>query len=501
MPARKLFSVLVVACLGGGTGCYKDSVLGSSGSEKPHATEPGTPAAAVPPKVPSVIASKPGESVGLGNPYLGDIDGDGLDDFLLTSVLASGESPGGATLVYLYYGRRDFPAQLSTADADAVFPADGFASGPLGDIDGDGLADFVLSRVGSSEIVFGSRQRLHGEYMPFSVGPIWQPEELPEPFSPRSSNVAMRGIGDVDGDGFDDLILEGAKTVPQEDVGKTDALFGLQVHNYLVMGHAGAWHSENWDMSQAAAEFGYQIIEADPQTNPAQYAQALTPISLGDLDGDGVADIGVHSANGLLVFYGGRKFQGLIRAEDADAHLLMHADLFASIGDADGDGASDLIVSKYEGPMGVLYGRRWSGEQPIEPELTLAMGSPGLYVVTASSGDIDGDAWPEIVIGTEAFGSDSPGTGGPTGAMFVLRGTGSRQTGERRLDERDKLQGGFDAGFPQHFSAEANWSVSMNGDVDGDGGNDILTNTLAMSMGEQAAGAVYLIPSTPKMPD
>ncbi|HKP57485.1 MAG TPA: VCBS repeat-containing protein [Polyangiales bacterium] len=498
MRAGTLSSILVAALTWCSAGCYEDSVVGTSGKREAKVAEP---ASASMPKTQSMIAAKPGENVGLAEPFLGDIDGDGFDDFLIMASAA--RSSGEDTLAYLYYGRPDFPAQLSTEEADAVFQTNSFSSGPLGDIDGDGLADFVLGRVTSSEIVFGSRRRLHGAYMPFSVGPRWLQPELPSPFSPQAVDMSVRRAGDLDGDGNADLLITGATLVPDGETIE-DAPFGLRRHDYLVPGHPGEWPSETWDLSQAVAEFSYQIIESEGET----YAQGLTPFALGDLDGDGLADLGVLAENGLLVFYGGREFRGLIGPEQADAHLLFKSQGLLAIGDADNDKASDLVaISSDGGSIGVYYGRRWSGELMTKPDLVLnvddADGVPGSF--TACAGDIDGDGWAEIVVAIAEFAasSESMEPAWPGGSVYVLRGTGKRYTGQRRLGRSDLLKGGPARWTPQQLFAQGGfaWALSMNGDVDGDGGFDILTSSTDMRMGAPPTTAVYLIPSTPRTPD
>lgn len=100
----------------------------------------------------------------------GDMDGDGIDDLLLMSNGADWDGSVGAGFVALFCGRENWPAEMTTADADAAFVGnvvqqdmgtDGWTS--TGDINGDGFDDFITSsprhpidtEVGETFIFFG----------------------------------------------------------------------------------------------------------------------------------------------------------------------------------------------------------------------------------------------------------------------------------------------------------------------------------------------------------
>ena len=78
----------------------------------------------------------------------GDIDGDGRDDILVGTYEPHG-------MAYLYYGSVD-PGVHPLASADATFSAlgdpdayGGWAVSPAGDVDADGLDDFLISAFGA----------------------------------------------------------------------------------------------------------------------------------------------------------------------------------------------------------------------------------------------------------------------------------------------------------------------------------------------------------------
>jgi hypothetical protein len=151
-----------------------------------------------------------------------DFNGDGYNDLL---VGAFGETYVGATAgaVYLFYG--PIAGAYTTADADATWygsTASGEAAdaGTAGDFNGDGVTDIVIGSDGSN---FGGSRR-GAAYIYY--GPVAGPYLLDDAHlilhgSADGDEVGfwVAGVGDGDGDGFDDLAL----TAPWDDEGGTDA--------------------------------------------------------------------------------------------------------------------------------------------------------------------------------------------------------------------------------------------------------------------------------------
>jgi hypothetical protein len=507
------------------TACQQDSLVGKSGSAQPGAPANGAPvsppiaaqpsavppAKAMPPRMPSLFSSKGGEDVGSSNPYLGDIDGDGFDDFFILALLpqplptAAPGIAGNQARIYLFYGRADFPTRLSTENADAVFESFELGSGPLGDINGDGYADFVISRIGSIEIIFGSPQRLVGMVAEGTAGLRWTPVPAPSIYpAPYPTALFPYALGDYNGDGYADLGVNASRLV---DASENDPpVFGfLDQSVFLVLGHGGSWPEGQWDPSWAVARFGYDFEHVEP--GGTRYRQSLTPIPAGDLDADGFDDLLVHGPNGAYLFYGGRPLTGVVSVDQADATIPYGDDSGPPLplGDADGDGAADLLVAAPDSGIGVVYGTRWSGRGALPVGLSIYVaGVGGSREPVAAAGDIDGDGLPEIVVAAAMAGRDavSDVPRPPAGALYVIRGTGSRALGEYHLNEGNLLLRGPKAGAPagDPYDSGLGWTLSMTGDVDGDGGRDILTSSPGAITSAQSLGAVFLVPSTPRMP-
>jgi hypothetical protein len=143
----------------------------------------------------------------------GDLDGDGIDDIILgfgpeifednTVSYASGEG------VQILYGSTErLPAEVPLGAADAVFIADGFSLGAfgIGDVTGDGRADlylgpeFVIDYGKSGFLLEGRAERWSGNIDTATVA-----TELPGVWI--DSLDKLHGGRDLDGDGIDDLFL------------------------------------------------------------------------------------------------------------------------------------------------------------------------------------------------------------------------------------------------------------------------------------------------------
>lgn len=285
---------------------------------------------------------------------LGDIDGDGKADFAVAEQAAGLHDP---YQVFVFYGRGE---RLSgTADiaatADATFstPLGGLGAASayrLGDVDGDGLSDFVvrLPFDGNSldaRIVRGSATRLAGTVALSDVGQT----RLPGGDFCFVSNAAFAGaLGDLDGDGADDFSLVNCER-------GTTRVFGPVTFRVFYGNKAGL----------------------PAQLGPADAAATLSPsdsfwpsqLIAGDVDGDQIPDLifadeNLHDSNGAVHVIKGRhdRLSGAIdpRSPTVITYLgqpqrvpACHADpcvlpeklgAGVSLGDLTGDHHPDLLI-------------------------------------------------------------------------------------------------------------------------------------------------------------
>jgi len=349
-----------------------------------------------------------GHAVGPG----GDIDGDGLDDILISGYRYDEPETDVGRVYVVFGGSLTEPGvrSLSTADITFIGEAEdnrlGHTVGSAGDMDGDGVGDLLLGAYGHASlgtntgkvyIVPGSTltetgERTMGgdEYM--FVG---EAEE-------DAAGHAIRTGYDVDGDGLQDAVV-GAR------VHSTGAFEGGK--GYVLLG--SSLGSPGDVRSLADADFAYYGTHAEGWMG---YQAA----GAGDVDGDGLADVmfGAHTSDynrgRIYLIYGSSLGPTLQEADVADVMIQgqMWADhagrSIAPAGDVDGDGRGDILIGARNG--GDRYGRAYLvlGKTLSEGVFDLAdadmrfLGEERLdeagYTVS-SAGDVNADGLADILVG------------------------------------------------------------------------------------------------------
>ena len=280
----------------------------------------------------------------------GDVDGDGLADLLVGRQrrLGCGDPQYPAPSAddefsgaYLVYGSTTRLTGASPIGDVGVFLRD---VGPctqvnqlagLGDLDGDGLADFAIGQtpwfVGDTADIYV----FYGRSARFTAGSLGAADAVIRSAA-GGSTLAVQRAGDVDGDGRSDFMI---------------AVTGVAGPNPISMVRgsaqrlAGAVAPEAIAQVQAAVRF-----DVGPRL--------MSP--LGDLDGDGYDDFAMHHGRGLhdgdpssygrdyRVFYGSAAGFPTQLDIGSEAAIIRGAGVSWSEiagGDVDGDGARDLVVS------------------------------------------------------------------------------------------------------------------------------------------------------------
>ena len=167
-----------------------------------------------------LIGERPQDYAGFSVSDAGDVDGDGHDDVLVGAPL-NGEGGPDAGAAYLLLGPMTGRLELSSADAKLVGERAGERAGEsvssAGDVNGDGLADMI---VGAAYKLWDSapnretpRNRPGGAYV--VLGPVSGHVDLSTASAElmgahrtgAGAGHAVSGVGDEDGDGFDDIVI------------------------------------------------------------------------------------------------------------------------------------------------------------------------------------------------------------------------------------------------------------------------------------------------------
>ncbi len=198
---------------------------------------------------------------------LGDVNGDGFDDWAIGAFKADSGSQSDIGKVYVYFGSA---SPDTIADLTILGKSNGgrfgFAIAGIGRCNNDQHDDFAVgaySYDGPSLTNIGRVYVFYGGNPPDSIPDLILTGENAHDFF----GIACAGLGDVNGDGLDDLA-----------VGAT----GYNSGSSADAGKAYAYQGGN--PPDAVADFSY----APGQNNDDQFGTALDGV--GDLDGDGRAE-------------------------------------------------------------------------------------------------------------------------------------------------------------------------------------------------------------------
>jgi len=403
----------------------------------------------------------------------GDVNADGYSDVIIgTPYYTDGEEQEGRAQVFLGSPAGLVEDPIWSVESNIEAASFGAAVSLAGDVNGDGYDDVIVGAYGIDGYS-GKAFVYHGGSTGLSTTPSWV-GVIDDPDSQFGQAVAS--AGDVNGDGYDDVIV-GA---PYLDAGQ-DSEGRVYVYHGGPSGLSStpAWVKES---NLTLTLFGYSVQGA------------------GDTDGDGYGDVLIGSP----AYSDGQSNEGRVQLFRGSATGLRTTHSWAiesnqavaymgysvsTAGDFNGDGFADVIIGapEYDSPTqdeGVAFVHLGS---PAGPDLMFALsaesnkeeGQVGLSVMTA--GDVNGDGFSDCLVGSPYFVD-----GESHGLARVYHGQGASISPTPRLSN---IAGTAGDAFGQ--------AVAPAGDVNGDGYGDFIIGSPGYSNGQSDEGAAFVYHSEP----
>ncbi len=463
----------------------------------------------------------------------GDADGDNVYDITVTA--SDGTNSTNHNIAITVTDEYDL-IPLSSLDGTNGFTLNGIDGGDFsgwsvssaGDVNGDGYDDLIIGANGgdpNGDIDAGETYVIYG-----GASPPGTEGALDLSMLDGSNGFILNGIdggdlsgfsvssaGDVNGDGYDDLIIGAYGGDPNGDIDAGET--------YVIYGGASPPGTEGaLDLSMLDGTNGFILTGIDAVDRSGWSAS-----SAGDVNGDGYDDLiigapyaapnGVGNAGETYIVYGGAVAPGtegvldLSALDGTNGFILTGIDLndlsgfsVSSAGDVNGDGYDDLIIGAFgadasAGETYIVYGGASAPGTDGVLDLGALDGTNGFILngidtndfsgaSVSSAGDVNGDGYDDLIIG--ARGADP--NGDRSGETYIVYGVASAPGTDGVLDlgALDGTNGfivnGIDAG---DFSGS---SVSSAGDVNGDGYDDLIIGSPEINLIVRVtAGETYVI--------
>lgn len=324
----------------------------------------------------------------------GDVNADGFAD--LIAQVKDSQTATASRLIVLLGGAGatlDTSPDASITDIGAALPFFGSAR----DLNGDGFDDLVIYRRRDTSVLdlyFG------GSGLAFDTTPD---ASVSEPAPSELFGFAFDSAGDVNGDGYADLVIAARDSdATGEDAGRAYVLFGgsdaLSQSPQLILSGAAAGDAFGWSVSSA-----------------------------GDVNGDGFSDVVIgaprndskgNNAGRAYVYFGASNTSmdagadGVLTGPSAEFHF---GQTVSSAGDLNDDGYDDIAVSCIEslfrGCVHIYLGGSGSELDSFSDAVLEGEANGDYFGYRVVAADVNGDNVEDLLVGAPFHSSAGPSTG------------------------------------------------------------------------------------------
>jgi hypothetical protein len=418
-----------------------------------------------------------GNKFGYSVASAGDVNGDGYSDVLVGTSAAN--------IAYAYYGSASGLSTTASWTTTQSSGSYGSAVATAGDVNGDGYSDVIIGEPGNNKVFV-----YYGSSSGLAATAAWTATQTSGNFG---SSVSL--AGDVNGDGYSDVIIgaSGANKAYCYYGGSggpatTASWSATGTGGYgVTVAAAGDVNGDSYSdvivgTSTGNMAYAYYGSASGLATSASWSSPAGTSnfgysvAAAGDVNGDGYTDviIGAYGSNNAYVYYGsgsGILSTGATTLTGATGSLYGYS--VASAGDVNGDGYSDVIVGTNGGNNAFVYYGSSTGTSTTAAWTGTGTGSYGYSV--ASAGDVNGDGFSDVIVGANGLNTN-------TGAAYIYTGSAA---GTTTADTWSYIGSAGQTGF----------KVASAGDVNSDGYSDVLVGVLGVPVplgGGSYTGAAYL---------
>ncbi len=404
--------------------------------------------------------------------------GDNADAFPYDStrnVNSDGDNSSNSKDIALRDGIKQFGFTIDSRDR--------FSSAGAGDVNGDGYDDLIIGapNASTSYVVYGSNRENNidsEDYFDSATGF--------KIIGANRSGWSVSGAGDVNGDGFDDVIVSEPGADSQSGNGDQAGI------SYVVYGSKSGNHIDLSDFDTDVST-GFKIIGSQGSVT-----------DVGDINADGYDDVIIgaefrydwHWNDVIYVVYGsesggdidlfdfdrsaGFSITGVSALSSDDDHPYNKEYIVSNAGDVNADGYNDLIVGvpgfdDDRGASYVVYGQ--DDREDVDLRDFDYDSSAGFRIIGAregdesgsnvsDAGDINADGYDDLIVYSRGFDYRR-------GAVYVVYG--SESGGDVYLSHFD-TSAGFRIMNDTYGSWESYWNLTVSGagDVNADGYDDVI---------------------------